>query len=185
MDNTQKIYQTTGLSPDIVDKMVIDDSPTILFDEFWPFLGVDIPVADIREVDFKTILLQVRRQIINILGRYPEDKWDKIKIIEYELTAQLDDSGNVVMKTTGEGDNIKTEPVYVRVPKHTYNLVELLDSLEAKVYAKLCRARNGFTLNALTVERSHARQDVNDNRPMVMPDRNDTQAQETSGGWGL
>jgi hypothetical protein len=183
--NQQKIYQTTGLSPDIVDKMVVDDSPTVLFDEFWPFLGVDIPVANIEPADFKIILLQVRRQILNILERYPENKWDKIKIVEWELQAATDKNGNVIMKTIGEGENKRQEPVYVKKPKMVYYLVELLNSMDAKVFGKLCRARGGFTLNALTVERSHAKQDVNDSRPVVMPVQPANQAQESDGGWGL
>jgi len=185
MDNQQRIYQTTGLSPDIVDKMVIDDSPTILFDEFWPFLGVDIPIANIQPADFKIILLQVRRQILNILERYPENKWDKIQIIDYELQPKMDRNGNVVTRQIGTGENARIEPVYVKQPKHVYNLVELLNSMDAKVFAKLCRARDGFTLNALTVERSQAKQDINDNRPMVMPQQQASQAEETGGGWGL
>lgn len=181
----QRVYQTTGLSPDIVDKMVVDDSPQILWNEFWPFLGVDIPVANIEPADFKIILLQVRRQILNILERYPESKWDKIKIIEWELQAAEDEDGHVIMRTIGEGENSRQEPVYVKKPKMVYYLVELLNSLDAKVFAKLCRARGGFTLNAMTVERSHTRQDVNDNRPMVMPVQPANQAQESDGGWSL
>lgn len=175
----------TSLSPDVVDRIVVDDSPTILFDEFWPFLGVDIPIANIEPTDFRIILLQVRRQILNILERYPESKWDEIQIIEYELQAKLDEKGKVVMHTKGQGDNKKLEPVYVKVPKQKYRLVELMNSLESKVYAKLCRARGGFTLNAMTIERSHMRQDVNDNRPVVMPQQQDVQAQDSDGGWGL
>jgi len=185
MEATNRIYQMTALSPDIVDKIVIDDSPTILFDEFWPFLGVDIPVANIQPTDFKIILLQVRRQILNILERYSESKWDEIKIVEYELAAQLDKQGNVVMRTIGTGETARQEPVYVKMPKHVYNLVELLNSLDSKVYAKLCRAREGFTLNALTIDRSHSRQDVNDNRPVMLPQQQPAQAEESSGGWSL
>lgn len=184
MADTNKIYQTTAMSPDIVDKIVIDDSPTILFDEFWPFLGVDIPVANIQKSDFKIILLQVRRQILNILERYPEEMWDKIQIIEYELAVKQDADGNVVMRTVGTGDNERQEPVYIKVPKHKYNLVELMNGLDSKVYAKLCRGRDGFTMNALTVERAHTKQDIADSRPVVTPSRPENQTGE-GGGWTL
>lgn len=172
----QKTYQITSLSPDVIDRIVVDDSPTILYDEFWAFLGVDIPIANIQEHDFKIIRLMVRRQILNILERYKEDEWDKIMIVEYEYIPQKDDDGNLVMN----GD----KPVLIKRQKAVYRLVELINSLDSKVYVKLCRARDGFTLNSLTVERQQIKQDVSDNRPVILPQQ-PLQQQEQGNTWGI
>ena len=190
MPETTKVYQTTSMTPDVIDRIVVDDSPAVLFDEFWAFMGSNIPVANIKEHDFKIILLMVRRQILNILERYPESKWDKIKVIEYEMAPRTDKQGNIVMKQTkmknadGE-EEIKEEPIYEKHIKHSYLLVELLNSLHSKVYLKLCQGREGFTLDALTMERSQVKQDLTESRPMVVAQQPTGPAQQSEGGWGL
>lgn len=175
-DGGQKVYMTTSLQPDVVDRIVVDDSPVTLYDEFWPFLGVDIPIANILKHDEKIIRLMARRQILNMLMRTHEGNWDKISIVEYENRPKTDKKGQIIM--------IGKTPVMERVVKSQYRLVELFNSIDSKVYMKLCRGRMGFTLNALTEERSHIRQDVRDNRPMMagMPDNQTT---TENSGWGL
>lgn len=120
------IYQTAVLTPDLISSLIMDDSPQILDNKFWQFLGVDIPVADIKEWDFKNILDFVDLEFINWLMNYPEELWESLAIVEYE-----DVNGKLV-------------------PKRYYNLIELWDSVRAKVYLKMCRAREGFTLKAVT-----------------------------------
>ena len=179
----QRVYQVTNLSPDLIDRVVIDDSPKILFDEFWPFMGVDIPIANIQEHDFKIIRLMARRQILNILERYCEKDWDKIAVIEYELVPKTGADGKIIIDNSNP-DKPKAE--YERKEVRRYLIVELINSLDAKLYTKLCRAKEGFTLNALTVDRTQIRQDVSDNRPVVMaPPIAQGQASENTGGWGL
>ena len=182
MSEEGKVYLTTSLQPDTIDRIVKDDSPAILFSEFWPFLGVDIPIANLKEHDFRRILLKVRRQILNILERYPEDEWDNIIIVEKELVPKTDGEGNILIDRS---DPEKPVPIMVERVATTYRILELLNSLDAKVDIKMCRARDGFTFNGMTVERQHIRQDVNDNRPLVMSAPQSQGETEKVSGWGL
>lgn len=165
-NQTQRIYQTIALSPDIIDKTIVDDSPLILFDEFWPFMGVDIPLANIKELDFKIIRLMARQIALDILERVGEEDWDKAQIIEYEL--------------------VKTKNGVEKKIKNIHRVVELLNKIDTKVYLKLCRAREGFTLNALTVQRSQIQQNI-ENRSIPIPTKpeGETTTQKKKSGWGL
>lgn len=154
-------YQTAVLNPSLVETMVIDDSPQILWNKFWAFLGVDIPIADIKEWDFKNILDFVDIAVFEILEEYPEEQWENVVIIEYETS-------------TENGKTVKT-------PIRAFKVSTLQNLLRAKTYLKMCRAREGFTLKSLTESRSFIEEKTN--APMMsMPTQ---QPQEKKGGWKI
>lgn len=127
-EGKQIIYQTAVLNPQLVEAMVYDDSPPALTDEFWQFLGIDIPVADIKPWDFKNILDMVDLAFAYQLYQYPEEKWDKIMIVEMVKDPE-----------TGE-----------KKISRVWQLTKVWNDIRTKVYLKMCRARNGFTLDSLT-----------------------------------
>ena len=85
-EKPQVVYQTTTLTPGIVETMIMDDSPEMIFNNFWAFLGIDIPIADIQPWDFENVLDRVQQICIEILEEYPEEMWDKLEIIQYKNT---------------------------------------------------------------------------------------------------
>jgi len=138
-------YQTTVLTPTMVETLIKDDSPAILYDsenvQLWQFLGVDIPVADIREWDFKNIEDMIDLAFLNMLENYPESQHERVFVVEYEN-----------MEVNGE-----TKLVPVRKMK----AIELWHAVRAKVYVKMCRARNGFTMRGLTESRQFLKEETN------------------------
>ena len=140
---TAPVYQTTVLTPNMVQALIMDDSPDMLFNKFWAFLGVDIPVADIQPWDFKNILDSVDLIFINMLQEYPESEWEKVVIAEYE--------------------NQIIDGATVQVLVKAYKVVELWDAMRGKIYVKMCRAREGFTLKQLTESRSYVSEELHTN----------------------
>ena len=166
-------YQTAVLTPGIIQEIIQDDSPMKLTAEFWEFLGVEIPISDIRDYDFNTILLLVNQRFYNILERYPENKWDDIQIVEYE---------DNVKETTEKGENGE-EVTYRTIEKivaRAWNLLEVWGSIETKVRLKMYRARDGFTLDRLTTSRSFVKEESN--IPQMYPSQA-PQSQGNKGGW--
>jgi len=138
-EGKQIIYQTAVLNPQIVESMVYDDSPPVLTDSFWQFLGIDIPIADIKPWDFRNILDMVDLTFAYHLFQYPEEEWEKVMIVEMEKD-----------KSTGE----------IRIIR-AWNLARVWNDIRTKVYLKMCRARDGFTLNALTTSRQEITEKTN------------------------
>lgn len=144
-------YQTAVLTPELVNTLVRDDSPPILSENFWTFLGVDIPVSVILSFDFKNILDMVDLEFINMLEEYPEDEWENVAIVEYQER----------IITTEDGEKIKK-----MIPVKAYNLIETWQKMHDKTYLKMCRAREGFTLKRLTENRSIIEQDIKQRVPI-------------------
>lgn len=149
----QPIYATAVLTPGVIQNMIHDDSPVFIGEEFWEFLGVEIPISDIRDHDFLTVLRLVNKRFYNILEKYPEEEWDQIQVVEYKNKVSQRE------KIVNE-EKIVTREVE-RVPIRAFNLLELWDALETKVRFKMYRAREGFTLDRLTTSRSFVKEESN------------------------
>lgn len=131
-------YQTAVLTPDLVNTLVTDDSPNVLFDKFWAFFGVDIPVSVIYPWDFQNILDMVDINVYNYMQDYKEEDWEDVAIVEYQ-EMEVEENEQTVRKM---------------VPVRAYKIIETWESMKAKIYMKMCRAREGFTLRQLTESKS-------------------------------
>lgn len=130
----QVSYQTAVMPESVIQKLTIDDSPDMFYNFFWEFMGVDIQNAYIHPWDFENILDMVDIKLCELFQEYPEELWDNIVLIKYI--------------TYIEGDRIK------RKIEHVFQLSILWSSMRAKMYVKMCRAREGFALRQLTESRS-------------------------------
>jgi len=117
----------------IMERLTKDDSPDIFNNWFWEFLGVDVQNADIKPWDFKNVLDMVDIAFINILNDFKEDEWENVSIVAY---------------------NENRQPVYA------YHVTKLWDMIRAKMYLKMCRAREGFMLKQLTEKKSKTEQEL-------------------------
>lgn len=141
-------YQTAVLTPDLVSTLVVDDSPDILFDRFWAFFGVDIPVAMIMPWDFQNILDFVDISVYDYMQDWPESEWENVAIVQYE---ERDVNGERKM-----------------VAVRAYKIIETWNTIRAKMYMKMCRAREGFTLRQLTESKSFVEERLHNMSPMNM-----------------
>lgn len=160
----QIIYQTATLTPNLINTLVRDDSPDIFYEKLWQFLGVDIPVAFIEPWDFENILDMVDVAFLDMLEQYPENEWDTVAVVEY--------------------NKIKTENGFEMTPKNAYLIIDLWHAVSAKIYTKMCRARGGFTLKALTEQRSKMEQTIQDNRPLMVQPMGGS-PQKKKSGWSM
>lgn len=135
-------YQAQLLTPELAQLLIIDDSPNKISGEFWEFLGVDIPVADIKPWDFWNILDFIDIDILNLLEDYPESEWESVAIVEYEEYKD---------ETTGE---------ITKTAVRAFPIKRIWDKLRAKAYVKMCRARDGITLKSMTTSTSVIDQNV-------------------------
>ena len=164
MSGDEIIYQTTVLNKDLVETLIVDDSPNVLWHKFWEFMGIDLPVAFIEPWDFENILDMVDIAFLNIIEQHPENNWDSVAILE-------------------KSRNITKDGQVIETLKHTYLIFPLWDSVRAKVYNKMCRARGGFTLRAITESRSKIEQNINDNSPRTPEMMQMQQANTQRSGW--
>lgn len=162
--SAQTVYQTATLTPNLINTLVRDDSPDLLYDKLWQFLGVDIPVAFIEPWDFENILDMVDVAFLDMMEQYPESEWDTVAIVEYS--------------------KVKTGKGFKMIPKNAYLLVDLWHAVSSKIYTKMCRARGGFTLKAITEQRSKIDQTIQDNRPLMVQPVGGS-PQEKKSGWSV
>jgi hypothetical protein len=174
IQSSQPIYQTSILNPGVIQNLIHDDSPIVVGDEFWEFLGVEIPVSDIKDYDFHTILTLVEERFLDILEKYPESEWDKVQVVQY--------GNRVVEKETIEDGQKVIHRTVERVPARIYNLLELWKQIHIKVRLKMYRAREGFTLDRLTTTRSFVKEESNLPQ-MGMP--YEQKGMEENKGWKL
>ena len=128
----QTVYQMSVLNASLVESLVKDDSPEMIENWLWSVFGVDIPVADIKDYDFKNILDMVDIELVNKLQNEAETNWDNLAVVEYVIDPET------------------FEPKPVR-----YFLInDLWDSIRLKVYIKMCRSRDGMTFKGLTENRT-------------------------------
>lgn len=190
---SQVVYQTTVLTPDMVQTMIMDDSPDVIFNKLWQFFGVDIPVADIKPFDFKNVLDFVDLAFVNMLQEHPEKDWENIAIVEIEMKLVK----TMVCKKCGikyEFDEklkncpeckkpVEEAEESVENIKRGWKVIELWDAVRAKVYLKMCRAREGFNLRQLTEKRSFLEERVHG---VPMPAGLPQEPQEKKkGGWKI
>ena len=145
-------YQAMSMPQDIMQKITSDDSPDIFFNWFWEFMGIDIQNANIQAWDFENILDMIDIAFANILGEYKESDWKDLIITKVE-SVQIDGKiqDRVVM---------------------AYHISKLWDMVRAKVYTKMTRAREGFTLRQITESKSEVKQHQTMSgypQPMGMP----------------
>lgn len=132
-------YQAVTLPPNVMERITLDDSPESFYDWFWEFMGVDIQNADIKAWDFQNALDMVDIAFSNILQDFKETDWQNVVIAKFEQRPKSD----------GTVENIVIM---------AYHVSKLWDMVRAKVYFKLCRARDGFTLRQITESKSEIKQ---------------------------
>lgn len=133
------VYQTAVLPSNILERVIVDDSPKEILDHFWAFTGVDIRVADIKSWDFQNVLDMIEVERINYLFQYPESDWENLAIVKFHRIVKTDKDGNKVVEN---------------VPVTAVRLEKIIDSLKSKVYLKMCGAREGFDFRQVTESRS-------------------------------
>lgn len=173
-------YMVQRASPTTIQVVVTDDSPTAAADAFWEFLGIDIPVANIEKADFRVILDIVYRNVMDYIKPKKVEDWDAIKF--QELRRKLVWKG-VKCPTCGaltDGIKLNLCPECSKndVESHMedygreenvlineWSLPQMWNKLEMKVYAKLTRARGGFTFRGLTENRHFMHQEFGGQQP--------------------
>jgi hypothetical protein len=154
-------YQLATLTPQLSDSIIKDDSPQILQDEIWQFLGTDLSSANLTDIDMLNVLDFVNIAFANMLNAIPEDQWDKFVIQEIQWVEVQDDKGNKYREK--------------RVLKE-FVVNELWDAMHAKVYIKCCKSRGGFIMRQLTESKSQVSQDIRSTS-------SDGSAQPKKSGW--
>jgi len=132
-------YQIATLTPGLADVMVKDASPQVLQDAFHEFLNADISAANLSYIDTQTLRDMVNRSIMNFLNGIPESEWDKVKI--QEIIWDKDKNGKLIP-----------------IVQKEYNINELWDAIDTKVFVKCCKAKDGFLMRTLTESRSQVSQ---------------------------
>lgn len=155
-------FQAAVLPDQVLEKLTIDDTPDLFYNYFWEFMGVDIQNADIKPWDFENVLDMVDIAFCEILEEFAEETWDKVVVIAYKT--YLDKDGKQIVKEA----------------QHAYHVSRLWSSLRAKLYVKMCRAREGFALKQLTESKGHLsqHQKIEGLNPGM-------DHQEKKGGWRL
>lgn len=136
------VYQTATIPGNVLEKLIVDDSPGIFMNKFWEFLGVDIRIADIKPWDFDNVLDMVDVAFVNILMEFPETEWNKVVMVEYKRIAVIDPN------------NPKNVLGFKMEPSRAYHISKLWDAMRAKIYLKMCGAREGFDFKQITENRS-------------------------------
>ena len=135
-------YQSQLLTPELTKVLIMDDSPDKISKEFWEFLGVDLPIADIKKWDFWNILDFIDIDILNLLEDYPESEWENVAIVEYT-----------------ESQDAETKQI-PRIAVRAFPIKRIWDKLRTKAYVKMCRAREGITLKSMTTNTSIIDQNI-------------------------
>lgn len=133
-------YQIATLTPGLAEVMVKDASPQILQEAFHEFLNADMSSANLSYIDSQTMRDMVNRSIMNFLSGIPEDQWDKVKIQE----------------VVWDKDPKTGKPI--PIVQKEYNINELWDAIDTKVFVKCCKAKDGFLMRTLTESKSSVNQ---------------------------
>jgi len=123
------VYQNMPNQMDSIKKLVSDDSPLGVQNEFWSPLGIDIPLADMREEDFKKVRLMTDLLFLYKQREVPQQYWDQMKVHE-------------TFTQNGETRHIT----------QSYN--SLWPALTLKIFLKMKRAVDALNLKQFTENRT-------------------------------
>lgn len=137
------VYQNSIVPAHVLEGILMGvKQPTSLLRQFWEFQDLDIRVADIKSFDFQNVLDMIDLAVYMELFQKEEKDWSGVRFQETER----------VMLKTEKGDKL-VDVVTLDMP-----IDQLQQALKAKMYQKMCSAREGFAFRQLT--ESHTSQEL-------------------------